>query len=63
MILLLYLVMIKPHFDYCVQFWSSQYKKDVKLLVSVQRWATKLVRWLESMSCEERLRTVVWSGE
>ena len=57
MILLLYLVMMKPHLDYCMQFWSSQYKKDVKILESVQRRATKLAKWLESMSCEERLGT------
>ena len=42
--------------EYCIQAWGSQYRKDVELLERVQRRAAKMIRGLEQLSYEERLR-------
>ena len=42
--------------EYSVLVWSPQYKKDRELLERVQRRAIKMIRGLEHLPYEDRLR-------
>lgn len=42
--------------EYGVLFWASQYKTEIELLERVQQRVTEIVKGLDYLSCEERLR-------
>ena len=52
----LYPAFVRPHLECWVQGWGPQHRKDVEVFEWIQRRATEMIRGLEHLSCEERLR-------
>ncbi|PKU37922.1 hypothetical protein llap_11779 [Limosa lapponica baueri] len=55
-ILPLYSSLVRTHLEYCVQLWSPQHRKHMNLLERVQQRATRMIRGMEHLSYEDRLR-------
>ncbi|PKU49335.1 hypothetical protein llap_374 [Limosa lapponica baueri] len=55
-ILPLYSALVRSCLEYCVQLWSPQHRKDMGLLVQVQRRTTKMITGMEHLSYKDRLR-------
>ncbi|PKU46021.1 hypothetical protein llap_3683 [Limosa lapponica baueri] len=47
---------MRPHLEYCLQLWGLQHKKDMDALKWVQRKAMKVIKGVEHLSYEDRLR-------
>ena len=52
----LYRTYIRPHLEYCIQFWSPTNVKDADMLEGVQRRAPKVIPGLRKLSYGERLK-------
>lgn len=54
-VLPLYSVLVRPHLEYCVQFWVPQFKEDILMLEHIQRRGMEQGKCLESKSYEKQL--------
>jgi len=55
-ILSLYSTLVRPHLEHCILLWGPEHRKDMDVLERIQRRDTKLIRGLEYLSYEDRLR-------
>ena len=52
----LYKALVRPNLEYCVQFWSPNYRKDINKLERVQRRFTRMLPGFKHLEYKERLR-------
>ena len=57
-LLRLYKALVRPHLEYCEQFWAPYLRKDVLALEGVQRRFTRMIPGMKGLSYEERLRSL-----
>ena len=57
-ILSLYKSLVRPHLEYCVQAWRPHLVKDIELLESVQRRATRMSPSLKGLTYSQRLEAL-----
>ena len=48
-------VLVRPHLEYCVQFWCHYLREDVLVIEGIQRRFTRLIPGMSGLSYEERL--------
>jgi len=48
--------LVRSHLEYCIHFWAPQYKRDMEVLERVQQKDIKMIKQLEHLSYEEKLR-------
>ena len=51
-----YSALVRPQLVYCIQVWDPQHRKDVEVLERVQSRAMKMIKGLECLSYEDRLK-------
>ena len=51
-----YYAFMRTQLEYCVQVWGPQHRRDVELFEWAQRRAMKMIRGLEHLSYEDRLK-------
>jgi len=51
----LYRDLVRPHLEYCMQFWSPYLRKDILALEGMQRRFIRLILELRGLDYEERL--------
>ena len=61
-ILPLYSTLMSTRLGYCIQFCSPQHKNNAELLEQAQRRTTKMIRGLEHLPYEDRLREQSWAS-
>ena len=55
-VLPLYLQLVRPHLEYCVQAWRPYCKKDIEKLERVQKRAVRMIRNLKGTTYVEKLK-------
>lgn len=53
---ILHSALMRPRLEFCVQFWTPQYRRDVELPERVHQMATSMFKGPEHLSYEERLK-------
>ena len=52
----LYSALLRPHLEYCIQFWAIHFKKDANKMECIQRRAMRTIRHVETKPHGERLK-------
>ena len=50
------MALLRPHVEYCAQFWAPQYQRDIEVPEWVRMRAAKMIRGREHLSHKDRLR-------